>query len=78
MCQVGLFEAGDLVAGQPERLGCQGVLDMSNLGRADDRRGHPWPAKQPRQCDLRAGEVPLGRDFGESVDYVEVNVGDVE
>src|ERR1700733_13497829 len=71
---VRLLERGDLLVAERELLGRERILEVRELGRADDRRGHPGPLQQPRQSDLRAWNTPRLRDLSQPVDHLKVNV----
>src|SRR5258706_15590057 len=69
---VWLFEAFDLVVGQIELLGGDGIGEMAELGSPDDRRRHALLLQEPRQRDLRGRDTTLRRYFGDAFHDIEV------
>ena len=52
---VALLEPLDLSVAQGQLLGGERVVEVLELGRADDRRGHARPVQQPRERHLCGG-----------------------
>ena len=72
---VGLLEAGDLLVGQRELLGCDRVFEVLDLRRPDYRSGEAGLVQQPRERDTGRRLALLTRDLFESLDDVEVDLG---
>src|SRR3954453_18660286 len=75
---VGLLEPGDLGGVERELLGCDGVVEVLELGRADDRRRHAGLVQEPGEADPRRGYAACRGDLGGAVDDGEVDLRRVE
>src|SRR5262249_20276210 len=78
MGPVGPLEPRDLVRCEHELGGGQCVLEMSKLGRADDRRADAALVQEPGERDPSRRHAALGGDLGDAFDHVEVFWGAVE
>src|SRR3954447_5843313 len=75
---VRLLEPGDLGGVKRELLGGDGVVEVLELGGADDRRRHPGLVQEPGEGHLRCRHAACGGDFGNAVDDGEVELRRIE
>src|SRR5262245_40410199 len=74
MRPIGRFQSVDLVGAEGQVHRREGVLEMTQLGRADDRSRHGGPAKQPGEGDLRRRRPAFAGHLAYDVDDIEVSV----
>ena len=66
------LELGCLVAGQGDFQGRDGFVEVTRLGRPDDRCAYAGPGEQPRQRDLGGWQGPLDGDGTHGINDIEV------
>ena len=78
MRNIRLLEPRDLVGAECELLGGEGVVEVLELRRADDRRGHAGLVQEPGEGDLGCRYAARGGDLGSTIDDGEVELRRVE
>ena len=78
MWEVGRLECGDLVVGECELLCGEGVFEVVDACRADDRGGDAGFAEEPCERELGGRDAAGRGDLGGAVDDGVVELGDVE
>ena len=74
MRDVRRLELGDVFGAELERERGDGVVELLEPGRADDRRGHLALREQPGERDLRARAAEPRRHRGERVGDLAIGV----
>src|SRR4051795_7922975 len=75
---VRLLEPGALGGVERELLGGDGVVEVLELGGADDRRRHAGLVQEPGEGHLRCRHAACGGDLGNAVDDGEVELVRIE
>jgi len=75
LCGVGLFESADLVVGEGDFQGGDGIGEVVGFGGADDGGGHDGLGQQPGDSDLGHRDAAL---FGHLLDSLDDGLVDVE
>src|SRR3984893_11666141 len=74
---VRLLERSNLVGGKFHVHGCESVVEMLQLGGADDRSSDDRLGEQPRQRHLRPRNTPCRRDRRHAINDLSVRLGGV-
>src|SRR5258708_9711021 len=74
MRHVRLLERSNLVDGKFHVHGCESVLEMVELGGADDRRRDDRLGEQPRQSHLCPRNAPRRSNLGYAIDGLSVRL----
>src|SRR5687767_3376077 len=69
-----LFEECQLARVQLDVQRTDGLIELLQLRRADDRRGAAWLAQQPRERNLRRRDAALLRQLGATVRDLDVGL----
>jgi hypothetical protein len=64
----GFLERGNLVGGKFHVHGCESVVEMVQLGGANDRSGDDPLGQQPSQCHLRPRNAPRRGDCRRAIE----------
>ena len=75
MRKIRLLQRGNLVGGEFHVHGCESVIEMVQLGGADDRRRDDRLGEQPRQRHLRPRNAPCRGNLGHAIDNLAVCLG---